>query len=101
MAQFKVAPEQLVAVGKDIDGLATTYEDIRASLLDKATTMGSAWKGEDNAAFVERITECCTQLKTMVDKLKAAGETLCTQGGNYSGQRDSNTSQIKNLPTGS
>ena len=47
--------EDMDKASKRLQSLSEIYTDIYSQLLQEANTMGSAWEGADNLAFVEQI----------------------------------------------
>ena len=80
-----------------LEELSEIYTDIYKQLMQEASTMGTAWEGADNLAFVTRITGFTEELQTMAAKLKLAGETLKKQKGNYVAQQNNNISEVNKL----
>ncbi len=94
---IRVTPEELEKVSKELEELSATYKDISKLLLDKASTMGTAWEGEDNLAFVSQINGFTEELKAMADKIFSASKTLHQQATNYSERQEDNIVQVKKL----
>ena len=98
MARIIVTPEELETASQAIAGLSEEYTSIYTQLLQQANTMGEAYKGEENIAFVNKINGLCDHLRAMANKLKDGSDTLYQQAGQYIGRRDFNKQQINNLP---
>ncbi len=49
---IQVDPSKIDAAASKLSELATTYDSIAKQLMSDATTMGEAWQGEDNVAFL-------------------------------------------------
>ena len=94
---IRVSPEQLEQASRKLAGHSQTYSQIYQQLLQEASTMGSAWEGEDNLAFVSQINGFCDELKMMADKLQIASEALMQQRTNYKNRQDDNIAQVKQL----
>jgi WXG100 family type VII secretion target len=94
---IRVTPEQLEQASKKIAGHSQTYTQIYQQLLQEAGTMGSAWEGEDNLAFVNQINGFCDELRMMAEKLKAASDALMQQRTNYKTRQDDNIAQVRQL----
>ncbi len=97
MGATSVEPQQLKNAGTKLTEYATTFEEIYQNLFQQAETMGEAWVGDDNLAFVEQIKGISTKLKQMADKLRTDGETLTKQAQNYDDRRTDNISQVSKL----
>jgi uncharacterized protein YukE len=65
--------------------------------MQEASTMGSAWEGEDNQYFVKQIEGFTHELETMAKKLFDAGEALDQQRANYVAQQDDNILKVQKL----
>jgi uncharacterized protein YukE len=77
--------------------LSETYTEIYTQLLQEANTMGAAWEGADNLAFVAQINGFTDELKAMAAKLVTASEALEKQRANYVARQDDNITQVKKL----
>ncbi|MBR6222590.1 MAG: hypothetical protein IKQ71_04035 [Lachnospiraceae bacterium] len=87
-------------MGKAVTSLrtsATTYRKLYKELLDCAKTMGEAWTGADNQAFVSQILGCADELEGMAIRLDNAAEALDTQKGNYEVRQEVNVEDVKKL----
>ena len=82
---------------KTLQNLSETYTQIYTQLLQEASTMGSAWDGADNLAFVERINGFTDELKAMAEKLHTCSVTLDTQRANYVERQESNITTVNKL----
>ena len=65
--------------------------------MEKATTMGNAWAGEDNQAYVNQIKGFTEELDNMASKLNTVSMTLSEQGTNYSNRQDANIEDARKL----
>jgi len=95
--RIRVTPQELQTASKKMAELSETYTSIYTQLMQVASTMGEAWEGEDNLAFVEQINGFNDDLKLMADKLQAVSQALDTQRQNYVNRQDHNTAQVKKL----
>ena len=77
--------------------LSQTYTEIYTQLMQSASTMGPAWEGADNQAFVEQITGFTEELKSMADKLSVSSEALHKEKQNYVERMDGNIANVKKL----
>lgn len=89
--------EEMAKASQKLQTLSETYTEIYTQLLQEANTMGSAWEGADNLAFVEQINGFTEELKTMAQKLSLASQALDKQRANYVAQQESNITQVKKL----
>ena len=94
---IRVTPEQLETTSKKLAEHSQNYTQIYQQLLQEASTMGAAWEGDDNLAFVNQINGFLDDLKMMADKLKIASDALNQQRLNYKARQDDNIAQVKNL----
>lgn len=92
-----VMPEELAKASQRLQETSESYTEIYSQLLKEAQTMGAAWEGEDNLAFVEQINGFCEELKSMASKLSYAGQALEKQRVNYVNRQESNIAQIRKL----
>ncbi len=96
--QINVASfEEMEKASKTLSELSQTYTDIYKQLMQDASTMGAAWEGADNQAFVERITGFTDNLQKMADKLSVASQALKQQKDNYVNRQESNIAQVGKL----
>ena len=89
--------EEMAKASKKLQSLSETYTEIYTQLLQEASTMGAAWDGADNLAFVEQINGFTEELKAMAAKLVTASQTIETQRANYVRRQDDNITQVKKL----
>ena len=68
--------DDMAKASKRLQALSETYTEIYTQLLQEANTMGTAWEGADNLAFVEQINGFTEELKAMAAKLMTASEAL-------------------------
>lgn len=94
---IRVTPEELGKASQKMQNLSETYTEIYKQLLQEAGTMGAAWEGEDNLAFVEQINGFCEELNAMAAKLSTASQALEKQRVNYLTRQESNIAQVKKL----
>lgn len=94
---IRVTPEQLEAASKKLNEYSTTYTEIYTRLMQQAETMGEAWQGADNLAYVEQINGFCDDLRNMAAKLQEAGDILLQQKTNYVNRQEDNIAQVKKL----
>jgi WXG100 family type VII secretion target len=89
--------DEMAKASQKLESLSETYTEIYTQLLQEANTMGSAWEGADNLAFVEQINGFTQELKDMAQKLSLASQALDKQRANYVAQQESNITQVKKL----
>lgn len=94
---IKVTPEELLKAGTALQEHAEAYTTIYTKLMEQAGTMGTAWQGDDNVAFVNQINGFCDDLKAMADKLSAGAASLQKQAENYQQRQESNIAAVKKL----
>ncbi len=95
--RIRVTPQELDAASKKLAELSETYTGIYTQLLQVAGTMGEAWEGEDNLAFVDQINGFNDDLKNMANKLQTASQALEQQRTNYVNTQENNTVQVRKL----
>ena len=89
--------DDMAKAAQKLQTLSETYTEIYTQLMQEANTMGSAWEGADNLAFVEQINGFTEELKGMAAKLSIAGQSLDKQRANYVARQDTNITQVKKL----
>ncbi|WP_082347151.1 WXG100 family type VII secretion target [Bacillus sp. FJAT-18017] len=95
--RIRVTPQELETASKKMAELSDTYTGIYTQLMQVASTMGEAWEGEDNLAFVDQINGFNDDLKLMSDKLRTASQGLENQRANYVARQESNVAQVRKL----
>lgn len=89
--------DEMAKASKRLQALSESYTEIYTKLLQDANTMGTAWEGADNLAFVEQINGFTEELKAMAAKLLTASQALEKQRANYVARQESNITQVKKL----
>lgn len=89
--------EEMAKASKKLQSLSETYTEIYTQLLQEASTMGAAWDGADNQAFVEQINGFTEELKAMAAKLTTASQTIEAQRQNYVNRQEANIVDVKKL----
>lgn len=89
--------DDMAKAAQRLQALSETYTDIYTQLMQEASTMGTAWEGADNLAFVEQINGFTEELKMMATKLSNASQALDKQRANYVARQDHNITQVKKL----
>ena len=89
--------EDMAKASQKLQSLSETYTEIYTQLMQEANTMGAAWEGADNLAFVEQINGFTEELKAMAAKLSTASQALDRQRANYVARQDNNIAQVKKL----
>lgn len=92
-----VTPEELGKAAQYLSQLSTDYTQIYQQLFQSASTMGEAWEGADNLAFVEQINGFCEELKAMAKRLNDDAQALNRQKDNYVNRQADNMNQVKKL----
>ena len=95
--RIRVTPQELETASKKMAELSETYTSIYTQLMQVASTMGEAWEGEDDLAFVDQINGFNDDLKSMADKLQTASQALETQRQNYVQRQEHNMAQVRKL----
>ena len=88
---------EMERIAKQLESFSEEYERIANELLTRASTMGTAWEGDDNAAFVAQISGLKDDLKLMASKLDEAGKSVRTQKEQYMNQQSQNIEVVKKL----
>ena len=94
---YSVITSELENASKELQQYSETYTSIYKQLFEKAGTMGEAWVGDDNAAFVQQINGLCKRLQDMAAKIANASKVLHQQEQNYLNHESDNTNQVKKL----
>ena len=89
--------DKMAEASKKLQQISEIYTDIYKQLLQEANTMGTAWEGADNLAYVEQINGFTEELKAMAAKLSLASQALEKQRANYVARQDNNIAQAKKL----
>ncbi len=89
--------DDMANASQKLQTLSETYTEIYTQLMQEANTMGTAWEGADNLAFVEQINGFTEELKQMATKLSNASQALDKQRANYVARQESNITQVKKL----
>lgn len=89
--------DDMEKAAKRLQELSEIYTEIYKQLMQEANTMGAAWEGADNLAFVEQINGFTEELKTMATKISSASQALDKQRANYVARQDNNITQVKKL----
>jgi len=92
-----VDPPELHTASGAFNQLAEEYTVVYQSLLNTASTMGSAWQAADNLAYVDQINGFCDDLQRMVSHLQQASQALTKQAQNYEATRDNNITTVRTL----
>ncbi len=95
--KIRVTPEELGTASQKLREYSETYTEIYTQLLQEAGTMGEAWEGEDNLAFVDQINGLLDDLKSMAQKLLTGSEALEQQRQNYVQRQEANITQVRKL----
>ena len=89
--------EEMEQTAVKLKEISETYTAIYTRLMEDANTMGNAWRGADNQAFVEQINGFTENLKNMAEKLVAVSEALRQQKNNYMNRQENNIQNVKKL----
>ncbi len=88
---------EMERAAKKLQTISQNYKDISAKLMQKAKTMGAAWNGADNLAFVEQISGFAEDMQAMAGRLLIAGQTLSRQRANYAARQEANMTAVRRL----
>lgn len=89
--------DDMKRASQNLQTLSETYTEIYTQLMQEANTMGAAWEGADNLAFVEQINGFTEELKTMANKISTVSQALDQQRANYVARQNDNITQVKKL----
>ncbi len=89
--------EEMAASAGKLKTASENYTELSNRLMQEAGSMGAAWEGADNQAFVEQISGFAEDLKLMAARLQSAGEALDRQRANYAARQDVNLSAVRQL----
>jgi len=89
--------EDMAKASQKLQSISESYTEIYTHLMQEANTMGTAWEGADNLAFVDQINGFTEELKAMATKLSIASQALDKQRANYVARQDHNIAQVKKL----
>ena len=89
--------DEMAKTAQKLNQLSQNYKQISKELMDCATTMGSAWEGADNQAFVKQISGFTAELDAMSQKLLDASKALDKQRANYVARQDQNIQEVQRL----
>lgn len=89
--------EDMAKASQRLQELSEIYTEIYTQLMQEANTMGAAWEGADNLAFVEQINGFTEELTTMAQKLSLASQALEQQRANYVARQEHNITEVKKL----
>lgn len=95
--RIRVTPEEMEKASGSLKTISETYTEIYKKLFQEVGTMGEAWEGEDNIAFVTQINGFCEELKQMADKIMIASTTLKQQKDNYVTTQQNLVTEVKKL----
>lgn len=89
--------DDMARASQQLQAISETYTEIYTQLMQEANTMGTAWDGADNLAFVEQINGFTEDLKAMATKISTVSQALDQQRANYVGRQNDNIAQVKKL----
>ncbi len=89
--------DEMAKASKKLQEISDSYTSISKQLMQEASTMGTAWEGADNLAFVEKITGFTEELQAMAAALSNASQIIEQQRVNYVNRQDDNISAVGKL----
>ena len=92
-----LSTEELEKASNSLKKISESYTEIYRKIFQEVDTMGEAWQGADNEAYVAQIKGFCEELKQMADKVLTASTTLKTQKDNYDNRQQENITAVKKL----
>ena len=99
MSKFTVDYTELSRIANKIGELADEFETERRQLYADATSMGDAYKSQDNSKFVDQIEELCQELSAFKEKLLTVEETLKKDADDYKQREEENVGIANRLET--
>ncbi len=94
---IEVTPQELEAAAKSIEDFATDYQTQYKQLYSETQAMGSAWKGKDNTAFIDRIAGFEDDFKKMYDLMNQYADFLRKSAKAYQTTQDNVVSEAGKL----
>lgn len=95
--KLTVDTEIMQSVADRLSQLSEEYNSLHSSLLNKASTMGEAWKSPDNLAYVEQIQGFLDDFQNMTKHIEQCSQALHQQASNYQTICDENIASVKKL----
>ena len=95
--KLTVNTEEMHSASQKLAQLAEEYTSMYNSLMNKASTMGDAWKAPDNVAYVEQIQGFLDDLQAMTKHIELASQALEQQAVNYETTSENNVAGVKKL----
>ena len=89
--------DEMERAARKLQSISQNYKNISTRLMQRAKTMGAAWDGADNLAFVEQISGFTEEMQAMAGRLTNAGQTLSKQRGNYAARQEANMTAVRRL----
>ncbi len=89
--------DEMAKASKKLQEISDSYTSISKQLMQEASTMGTAWEGADNLAFVEKITGFTEELQAMAAALSNASQIIEQQRVNYVNRQDDNIAAVGKL----
>lgn len=89
--------DEMENAARKLRGISQNYRDLSTKLMQQAKTMGNAWDGADNLAFVNQISGFTEDMQAMADRLTSAGTTLSKQRANYVARQEANMTAVRRL----
>lgn len=89
--------DDMARAARKMKSFSESYTDISTKLLREAGSMGAAWDGEDNRAFVEQINGFSEDMQKMAGRLAATGQALERQRANYLARQEANMTAVRKL----
>jgi WXG100 family type VII secretion target len=95
-----VQPEKLRSTAGEISGHAGEYQKLYKQLYTEVETMGQAWAGEDNLAYVTQIKGFTDDFERMQKLMTDYAEFLKKAAETYNAQQGDVVTKAKTLSTG-
>lgn len=92
-----VDTDEMHSVSQKLTQLSEEYSTLYSSLVQKASTMGDAWKAPDNIAYVDQIQGFLDDLQAMTKHIEQSAQALEQQAVNYETVCENNVTGVKKL----
>lgn len=89
--------DEMMRAANRLQAISQNYKNLSTKLMQQAKTMGTAWDGADNLAFVNQINGFSEDMQAMADRLTKAGQTLTKQRANYVSRQETNMVAVRRL----
>lgn len=95
--QFSIDTTAVRQKAAMLNNIAEDYDGLRRRLLETANATSAVYQSADNRAFVEKITELCTQMNEVSNRLRNAAQVMTNQSSDYDRTEEENTGAARRL----